>query len=320
MSSDAQHDILKMLADQVITVDEAERLLKALNEGQQRKDEPHTHHRKPPHGFGMGMGGMFESIGDALSDIGPMVKNTMEDVMTGVFGDDLGDLEDEEFIDVEPLEEHYDLGDDTRMVIVSDWKWGPKRGDLRLQGVSGTACRIENAEAQHLRIRRSATHFVIQWSGGPLHVQVPETVSKLRVRSKGGDIHLDGVHCDMSVKTLGGNLSLKDLLKDFRVKTMGGNIVLALNAAWAGNAKIHTMGGDIAMTVPEGVGFEADASTMGGVISVPDEMRQVNSKQNFPGKNSAKIHAGAGATTSTISLRTMGGNITLRKDTHEEQS
>lgn len=314
MSSDAQRDILKMLAENVISVEEAERLLKALNEGQQRKDEPHAHRRKHRHDVGVGMSGVFESIGDALSDIGPMVKNTMEDVMTGVFGDDLGDLEDEDFIDIEPTEEEYDIGADTRMVIVSDWKWGPKRGDLQIKGIAGTTCRIENTEAQHLRIRRSATHFVIQWSGGPLHIQIPETVTKLRVRSKGGDIHVADIRSDMSVKTLGGNLTLKDLVTDFKVKTMGGDITLALNNAWTGNAKVHTMGGDITLNVPDGVGFDAEASTMGGNISAPEEMRQVNSKQSFPGKSSAAIHAGPDDSTSKISLKTMGGDITLRKE------
>jgi DUF4097 and DUF4098 domain-containing protein YvlB len=319
MSTDAQRDILKMLAENVITVDEAERLLKALTEGQQQKQEPSFHRRKHPHGFGTGMGTMFESIGDALSDIGPMVKNTMEDVVTGIFGDDLGDLEDEDFVDIEPIEDSYEISDDTHMVIVSDWKWGPKQGDLRIQGVSGTACRIDNAETENLRIRRSATHFVIQWSGGLLNVQVPETVAKLRVRSKGGDIRVADLHCDMNVKTMGGDLHLHDLLKDFKAKTMGGDITLDLNAAWSGNAKIHTMGGDITATIPEGVGFDAEASTMGGTISVPENM-QCNNRQTFPGKSSAKIHAGAENSTSNINLRTMGGDITLRKDSDEEQS
>jgi DUF4097 and DUF4098 domain-containing protein YvlB len=319
MSSDAQRDILKMLADNVISVDEAERLLKALNEGEQRKEEPRGS-RQRRHHHGMGMGTVFESIGEALADIGPMVKNTVEDVVTGVFEDDLGDLEDEDFVDVEPVEEQYEIAEDTHMVIVSDWKWGPRQGDLRVNGVPGNACRIENAEAQHVRIRRSQTHFVIQWSGGPLNVEVPETVSKLRVRSKGGDIRVAKIHCDLSVKTLGGDLKLKNLLKDFKVKTMGGDISLALESGWQGTAKVHTMGGDITLTVPAGVAFEADASTMGGTISVAEGMRKVESKQSFPGRSSAKIHAGADDTTSTISCKTMGGDITLRKESDEEHS
>jgi DUF4097 and DUF4098 domain-containing protein YvlB len=319
MSSDAQRDILKMLADNVISVEDAERLLKALNEGEQRKEEPRSsRHRKHHHGVSAGVGTVFESIGEALSDIGPVIKNTVEDVMTGVFGDDLGDLDDEDFVDVEPVEEQYEISEDTRMVIVSDWKWGPKRGDLRIQGVPGSACRIENEEAQHIRIRRSAAHFVIQWSGGPLKVEVPETVTKVRVRSKGGDIHVAGIQCAMSIKTLGGDLDLKDLLKDFKAKTMGGDIALVMASGWQGVGKVHTMGGDIKLRVPDGVSFDADASTMGGTVSTEKDMRQVESKQSFPGKNSAKIHVGGDDATSTLSLKTMGGDIKLRKDTHEE--
>lgn len=316
MSSDAQRDILKMLSENVISVDDAERLLKALNEGEQRKEDAHSRRHRQHHS--MGMGSVFESIGEAFSDIGPVIKNTMEDVMTGVFGDDLGDLEDEDFVDVEPVEDQYEISEDTRMVIVSDWKWGPKRGDLRIQGVSGNACRIENAEAQHMRIRRSATHFVIQWSGGPLNVEVPETVTKVRVRSKGGDIHIAGVQCDMSVKTLGGNIDLKDLSKGFKAKTMGGDISLTMSSGWQGTGKVHTMGGDITLHVPDGVAFSADASTMGGTISADESMRQVENKQSFPGKSSAKIQVGGDDATSTLSLKTMGGDITLRKDTHED--
>lgn len=318
MNNDAQRDILKMLADKVISVEEAERLLKALNDGQQRAEDGHARHAKHQHGSGVGMGGVFESIGEALSDIGPMVKNTMEDVMTGIFGDDLGDLEEEDFIDVEPKDEDYDLNADTRMVIVSDWNWGPKRGDLRITGVPGSACRIEHAEAQHLRIRRSATHFVVQWSGGPLQAQVPETVTKLRVRSKGGNIEIADFHNEMSIKTLGGDLRVQDVANDFKVKTMGGDIAIGLNAAWAGSGRAHTMGGDITVAVPDGVSFSAEASTTGGVIATPDTMRQVNSKQSFPGKSSATIHAGADDNASTLTLKTMGGDITLRKDSDED--
>jgi DUF4097 and DUF4098 domain-containing protein YvlB len=312
--SDAQRDILKMLSDNVINVDEAERLLKALNEGEQRKEETYSQ-RRSHHGHTMGS--MFESIGETLADIGPMIKNTVEDVMTGVFGDELGDLQEEDFVDIEPFEEQYILDQETRMVIVSDWKWGPRRGDLQIQGVAGNACRIENADAQQVHIRRSPTHFVIQWSGGPLKVNIPETVNKLRIRSKSGDIRASDVGCELNAKTLVGNLELQQIAKDFKAKTMGGDITLSLSGGWQGNGQIHTMGGDILLTVPDDVNFTAEASTMGGSISVDETMQKVNSKQVFPAKSTATVRAGQEETASAISLKTMGGDITLRKETNE---
>ena len=44
--SEAQKEILKMLSDNVITVDEAERLLKALNEGEKQKNESTKFNRR----------------------------------------------------------------------------------------------------------------------------------------------------------------------------------------------------------------------------------------------------------------------------------
>jgi len=317
MDSDAQRDILKMLAENVIDVNEAERLLKALNEGEKRKEDSPFRHRKHHHGIGEGMSDMFESLGDTLSNIGPMVKNTVGDMMSGIFGDDFCDWRNEDFIDIEPLEERYDISAGTCMVIAGDLKW--KHGDLRIKGIAGNTCRIDNDDGQHMRIRRSPTHFVVQWIEGNLNVLVPETVSKLLVRSNGGDIRIADVQSDMNVLTMGGNLKLKELLKDFKVKTMGGDINLALNAGWNGKAKVRTMGGNIMLKVPDGLGFNADAFTMGGVISVAEGMKKVESGPSFPGKKSAKIRAGEYDSTSTISLKTMGGDITLREDTDAEQ-
>ncbi len=316
MDGDAQRDILKMLAENVITVDDAERLLKALKEGEKQKERAHSRGRRSRHGMGADMGGTFESFSRAFSNIGPIIKDTMEDVMTGIFADDLGDAEGEDLVDVEPLEDQYTIDDDTSIVIVSDWKWGAKHGDLRVRGVSGNACRID-AEAEIRRIRRSATHFVVHWSGGPLSLEVPETVSRLLVNSKGGDIRIADVHGDISAKTMHGNLILKDLLNSFKVKTMGGDIRLMLSAGWDGEAKVRTMGGNITLAVPDGVGFSADAFTMGGTISVAEGMR-LEDKKSFPGKK-GEIHAGAEDSDSTISLKTMGGNITLRNEADEDQ-
>lgn len=108
--SDAQREVLKMLADKVITVDEAERLLRALNEGDKRKEEA-----KSRAGGFPSFSSAFETLGETLADIGPMVKNVVEDVMTGLFGDEPGDLGEEELENVEPIEGKYR--------IAEGWKW-----------------------------------------------------------------------------------------------------------------------------------------------------------------------------------------------------
>lgn len=315
MDSDAQRDVLSMVAEKVINIDEAERLLKALNEGEQRNRHRHSRRKKSYHQFRDRQKGMFESMHDVFSNIGPVVSNTIKDAMNGVFDDAGKDLPDEDFVDVDPLTKKFDIDSGTSMIVINDWKVGSKHGNLNIQGIAGNTCSLDDTEAQLRRIRRSASCFAIYWTGMQLNIDVPETVSRLLIHSKGGNIQAVNIHSEMSAKTLGGNIALTDLMKDFQAKTMGGDIGLTLNPDWSGDAHANTMGGNIVLQVPDGVGFAADAFTMGGTISAPKHMK-VENKKSFPGKKVA-IHAGDIGSTSTIGLKTMGGNIMLRDDTDE---
>jgi DUF4097 and DUF4098 domain-containing protein YvlB len=196
---------------------------------------------------------------------------------------------------------------------VNTWKGWPGEGDLFIQGVDGDSCRIGKESARQVKVRQNSSHFVIQWSGESLTVEVPKTVVMLNVRTKGGDIHVKQLGCKMSVKTFGGNLELLDLMKNFKAKTMGGNINLLLSKEWQGNGRAHTMGGNIELSIPANVSLQAEAITMGGNINVDKDIRQVESKQFFPGKSSVKVQIGEENTNSLIALKTMGGDIKLRK-------
>lgn len=318
--SDAQKEILKMLSDHVITVDQAERLLKALNEGEAHKQEPKSHVREG-HGHGIGfpdIGAVFESLGETLAEIGPMVKTTMEDVLSGLLGDDLAEFDEEELEDVEPIPEKYALAAGTQMIIMNTWKSGHARGDLHIQGISGDACRIDYDNVKHIRVREDASHFVIQWNGGPLTVEVPETVGNLKIRSTGGNIHLKHLVCPINVKTLGGDLKLLDVPKDFKAKTMGGNISLHLSKNWQGNGRAHTAGGNIFLAIPEHVGLTVNSSTIGGAIKVDEAFEHLESKQAFPGKNTVNVQIGDQASQSVVALKAMGGSVEVRKIADEK--
>jgi len=312
--SEAQKEILKMLSDNVISVDEAERLLKALNEGEKRKEES-----KSRAGGARSITSVLESVGEAFAEIGPMVKSTVEDAITGLLGDDLGDLHEEGLEDVDPVEGKYRIEEGTRMVIVNTWKGGSGKGDLFIKGVDGNLCRIEDENLKSIRVRQDSSHFVLQWSGGPLKVEVPGTVTMLRVRTRGGDIKVKQFGSKMNVKTLGGNLEMFDLLKDFKAKTMGGSINLCLSKGWQGKGQAHTMGGNMKLSIPADVSLKAEAATMGGTIKVDKDIRQSENKQFFPGKSSVNVQIGEESTDSFIALKTMGGDIELRKVQDEDK-
>ena len=315
--SDAQKEILKMLADNVITVDEAERLLRAVSEGEKHKEEPKSragrHH--PPHYH---IGGIFETIGETLADIGPMVKNTVEDVMTGVLGDELGDLDEEELEDVEPTDGTFPIQKGMHLLIVNDWLSGYGKTDLQVQGIAGETCRIEAKDDDNVRVRQDASHVIIQWSDGPLTVEVPETISSLKVKMKGGNILVKEIASQMSLKTLGGNLDIHDIQQDIHAKTMGGQVKLILSQGWKGNGHAHTMGGNITLSIPDDVSTKVKAVTMGGKVNTEADSRIIDSRQSFPGKSKVKIQIGE-ESDSFIALKTMGGDINVRRIRHESE-
>lgn len=322
--SDAERDILKMVADKVITVEEAERLLSALHEGGKRQEESksrggHTH--RMGHTFEWcgprRMGKTFESFGAMLGDIGPMIKNAVDDVVTGLWSDDLGESDEEEFVDVEPIDGKYELLTGTHLVILDSWKDGHGKGDLEIQGVAGSFCKLDNQNSKNVRVQQGSSHCIIRWEEGPLRIEVPETVSTLKVRTKGGNISVKQIGCEMSLKTFGGNLEMFDLMKPFKAKTMGGHIKLVLANAWQGKARVHTMGGNIALAIPPEVALRVEATTMGGAIRVAENIRQLESKQFFPGKSTVKVQIGEKNTDAFIALKTVGGDIELRKVDHE---
>lgn len=317
--SDAHKDILKMLADKVITVDEAERLLKALNEGEQRKDDPRSRSGEQHHSFRFHapMSGILETLGETLSEIGPMVKQSVEDVMSGVMGDDLGDVDEEELEPEELINDSCTIKPDTHLILIHEWKTGGNKEELRIQGVPGDVCRVLEAGAANVKVRKNPTHVIMQWAEGPLTIEVPETVSTLRARMKGGNIYMQRIGCDVTLKTLGGNLELRDLRKNFSAKTMGGNLQLTLEKDWQGHGRAQTMGGNIELVVPpEGSTFKVKAITMGGAVTVDKDLHSLESKQSFPGKCKAKIQVGEGEADASISLKTMGGDIEVRRAAH----
>ena len=101
--------------------------------------------------------------------------------------------------------------------------------------------------------------------------------------------------------------------KNFKAKTMGGNINLSLSKTWRGNARAHTMGGNIDLAIPADVSLNVESSAMGGTIKVDKDIHQLESKQIFPGKSRVDVQIGEEKVDSCIALKTMGGDIELRK-------
>lgn len=302
--SEEQREILKMVADKTITVEEAERLLKALEEGERARES------RQPKDRG-GVGAAFDALSDVLSDIGPMVRNAVEDAVSGVgFGPD---EPDEEGFETVPWEKGPVIIPQGATLEIVQRRTGVRHGaGLYVEGVPGDACTIEGSGASDVRVYRQEGRVHIRWAHGDLKVCVPHTVAKVVARVMGGSIRSHEVACPVHLRTMGGNLELSGVAHPFDVKTMGGGVTLDLASGFRGDAKGHTMGGSIAATVPCDLSCTVHAVTMGGAVEIEGGMAHVQ-RSKAAGKQAVRVSLGQGPVCGSIALKTMGGSITVRR-------
>lgn len=305
--SEERKDVLKMLADKVISVEEAERLLKALDDGDQKRRESESR------SFHTSKKRKKATIIESLAGIGPIVRDAIGDAVSVVPDfdsyDDEFDDDDMESIDIEKGSFSIEKGS---TLIIENNRGRMSGGDIVITGTSEDQCSIEGNETAKIRIRQNSDNTIIRWKGKHLELKVPDILEELIVKSKGGDIEIGNLECDIRIKTLGGDLSISDISGCFNAKTMGGDVDIAFRDKWTGSSDVVTMGGDITINIPDGVEAHIRATTMGGSITANEIFNKIGKQKTVPGRIE-EYYIGSEETESSIRLKTMGGDIELRK-------
>jgi DUF4097 and DUF4098 domain-containing protein YvlB len=306
--NDERLQILNMVAERTITPEEGERLLKALNEGAQKRQEAAEDRQSGVKGV------VLSKVASALADIGPTVQAAVEEVQEGLLDDDphMDDPEDDPSADRLPTDS-FELAPGSTLVIKSSGRRCCTAANLVLTGTAGSECKISGQGAAGARVSRRGDRTVVRWPEGTLEISVPSTVAELTAATRGGNVSVDGVAAPLHIKTMGGNLRLAGVGHPFEAKTVGGDVRLALASAWHGRGKATTMGGSIQVDVPHDLApTDIDAATLGG--SVTQDVGTERGRSGI-GRHKVSIRIGEGTPESRLSLKTMGGDIRLRKDT-----
>ena len=303
--SQERMEVLKMVADKVISVEDAERLLRALDDGDRGRSEQ-SHARK---GKGSWVSVMDE-LGEALSGIGAMVPDVVRDAMDGVVVE-VGGAPEAGLADAELTDGAFEIPEGARLEIRDRRREGVRTGSgLVLRSVEGKRCRLKGEGLESASLGLGEDRARIVWGGEALEVEVPAAVAELQVRLLGGDVEGRAVACSTKVRNLGGRISFTEVKAPFDLKTMGGEIRLELAEGLEGESRALTMGGDISATVPEGLGIELHAVTMAGSIDVSPELSS-SRKAGASVQQKAVIRNGDGST--SLRLKTMGGTIRVKK-------
>ena len=303
---DEKKQILKMVADGVITAEDGVKLLEALDKGdRKRKDHEQSPHRKLKKHI------ILDGLGDKLAEIGPMVRTAVCEAFVGV-----GEEEDpdEEVIHESSFKRNrvgtpnsVRMTENAVLFIRNRGRMGFTSGNLELRSVEG---KVLNPPEGDAKIAGDGENYCVQWSKGNLVLEVPSVVSRIQVDLKGAEFAASNLSSEIDLRIKGGNISLDEQGNSFSVRTMGGNVSVTLTESWQGESKASTMGGNIQLVLPDTVSAAIDAATMGGQISTDDGLGDVNVSGSHA-RARVSLLMGDDEERTRISLKTMGGNICI---------
>ncbi len=294
--SDERMEVLRMIAERKVTVEEGERLLRALDDRDRRpppgRDEPHAKERVP------------SLLGDLLGNVGAMMQGLVSDALGG-FG---MVIPGRDSLAEEPLEgggvqiapgeslEIYQRGGDLELTPAADNRWSLASG----------------ASPQKIQVLRGRNRVVIV-SRGSVKALVPSTPSEVKVSTAGGSLRGIGFTSPLEVRSMGGDVALVALTRRVDAKTMGGTLHLGVDAIDA-DSRAETLGGDVDVELGPNARARVRASTLGGGVRVAPELGGTSREWTMPGEQVVlEIGPAGDGLAPTLELKTAGGNVQLRR-------
>jgi hypothetical protein len=299
---DERMEILKMVADKVISVEEGERLLRALEKGEEEARARRFERCGPRHRHA----GDWD-LGDRLGEVGFKVQEFFDNAFGSMFGDEYW-FEGYETTKGRPEDLAFDA--ETTLVVSNprhmyrsgsvDIRVSPSPDD-RLHVVSGERGRIEILKKDNK---------VLVLCQDDTSIQVPRALSRLKLVLARGNSRIEGLAGALEVRSMKGEITVRDASQPVVIRSMSGNVHLDLADAYAGKTEISSMHGDIEVTTAPAFSGKVEARTARGRIRFrAQDVRTTSSKNAFFRQETTEI--GAGDARNLLSLKTMNGDITV---------
>ncbi|MBM3288401.1 MAG: hypothetical protein FJY88_13805 [Candidatus Eisenbacteria bacterium] len=322
--SEAQREILRLVAEGKITLEEAERMLNALRPPAGAKGEAQDTGAK---GEAQGAGAkgqetvegeseawqaqgkrVAEGVAQIMQEVGETVRRTVEDAVAAT---------------QRAFEEHRPT---TEAVPIKDGRIEiPAGARLKIQqavrvslggGSKGGNVILRASQAGHLLIVRGeaieAHHdgldYVLTWAKGNLEMEIPGNLAGLDVRCMGGDLEIVQFQGAMTAETMGGELRVQSPRGIFRFRTLGGRVRIADLELKEGAASVSSAGGDVQIEVSAASSLTIRASTLGGTLDLPPE-----SERERQGRARRRAVCVIGEGAAELRIDTLGGGIRIRR-------
>ena len=295
-----QRKILEMLAEGQITADQAERLLRAVDEGE----------------------GAIAAARDTISKLGDAVSEAVTDAV-GVIEDHIegGEL-------VEDAGEGFALAPSAQLNI-------KVRGSsvTVTQGPDGSLARVTSSNGLGVKVIRkedSCTVRVGRQSGNvdicipPVHevaVKVAGgetrmqgiTAGRTHVTAHGGNLYLSDCNTALDAKCMGGDATIGGRFTGLNLSVMGGSVNLDGLAANTGEHRVKVMGGSLDITASDEASLLVQASVFGGGVSANFPPEKENQGSGPQWGATYRIGNGDGV----LAVKVFGGNVSLHAPSPE---
>lgn len=298
-------EILRMVADKKITVEEGERLLRALEKGEAEDRQSRFERFGPKHHGPFARGDW--SWGDSLEGLGFKAQEFFENAFGSVFGDEYW------FEGYEPAPgpvEDLKLDSGTTVVLTNP-RTAYKHGsaDMNVRTSHDGRLHLDMGEKGKCEVLRKENKIVF-FCHHDAEVLVPTTIGKVKVVLAKGKAEVHDLPLPLEIRTLKGDVTVRKAARPVSVRTMKGNVAVDLDDAYSGRSDVSAMDGDISVTASSRFSGRVEARVGRGDIRFKSKGCQSSAVRNAIFRTE-KAEFGTGAADNLLNLRTMHGDITV---------
>ena len=298
-------EILKMVAEKKITVEEGERLLRALEKGQAEERESRSERFGPRHRGPCGPGDW--NWGERFEGLGFKMQEFFDNAFGSVFGDEYW------FEGYEPASgpvEDLRLDGETTVVLTNP-RTAYKHGsaDVSIRPSEDNRLHLEAGEKGKCEVVRKENKIVI-FCHNDAAVRVPASIGKVKVILAKGDAEIHDLRLPLEIRTVKGDVVVRKASHPVNVRAVKGNVTLDLDDAYAGKSEISAMDGDISVTAAAQFSGRVEAKVGKGDIRIHSKGLKSKTAKNAIFRTES-VELGAGSADNLLNLRTMHGDITV---------
>jgi DUF4097 and DUF4098 domain-containing protein YvlB len=298
-------EILRMVANKKITVEEGERLLRALERGEAEERESRSERFGPRHHGLRGPGDW--NWGERFERLGFKMEEFFDNAFGSVFGDEYW-FEGYETASL-PVE---DLKLDAEtMVVLTNSRTACRHGsaDISIRPSEDDRLHLEAEEKGKCEVLQKEKRIVIFFRDDAA-VRIPATIGKVKIVLAKGDTEVHDLRLPLEIRAVKGDIVVRNAVHPLSIRAMKGRISLDLADSYTGKSDVSALDGDISVTAGPQFSGRLEARVGKGDIHVQSKGIKASTSKNAFFRTES-VEFGSGSSESLLSLKTMHGDITV---------